>query len=57
MIETKNGGSALPYPHERSIEQIHGMTLRDYFAAKAMQGYMATPSRQSYSYDTWAQAA
>jgi hypothetical protein len=29
-----NGGTAL--------STFHGMTLRDYFAAKAMQGFLAT---------------
>jgi hypothetical protein len=33
-----NGGPAFPYPSSRSMHQIHGMTLRDYFAAKALVG-------------------
>jgi hypothetical protein len=49
------GGSAFPHPdgefngngdfiqHENA-----GMTLRDYFAAKAMQGMMAVPDDQRY---------
>lgn len=39
------GGAAFPVPHSidgnwvrEPIEQFSGMTLRDYFAAKAMQG-------------------
>lgn len=41
MREIKTGGQAFPtvgsqYSHEE------GMTLRDYFAAKAMQGYISS---------------
>jgi len=41
MSNTNTGGSA--FPHERlamSDDYGKGMTLRDYFAAKAMQGLM-----------------
>lgn len=39
MSNTKTGGPAFPLVAENRI--LHdGMTLRDYFAAKAMQGYM-----------------
>lgn len=40
------GGSAFPragYPPVGSGE-VDGMSLRDYFAAKAMQGFSASPS-------------
>lgn len=40
-----NGGSAFPYKHDwpnEHVESDHGMTLRDYFAAKAMQGLMSS---------------
>jgi hypothetical protein len=37
MSTTKTSGPAFPHPH--SIERS-GMTLRDYFAAKAMQAYI-----------------
>jgi hypothetical protein len=45
MNYTKTGGSAFPQGNDRvvaavSIKQSQGMTLRDYFAAKAMQGLM-----------------
>ena len=33
-----NGGPAFPNPYQLAANQ--GMTLRDYFAAKAMQGVM-----------------
>ena len=43
---TNTGGSAFPQGNDRvvaavSIKQSQGMTLRDYFAAKAMQGFAA----------------
>lgn len=46
MSAKDNGGPAFPVPeHEYSrgltIGQQEGMTLRDYFAAKAMQGMQA----------------
>ena len=34
-----DGGPA--FPHETSLGYHHGMTLRDYFAAAALQGLMA----------------
>jgi hypothetical protein len=39
MSNTNTGGPAFPCP-TISIGQHQGMTLRDYFAAKAMQGMM-----------------
>lgn len=45
MSKTKTGGPAFCVPSELcqdlTIEQQRGMTLRDYFAAKAMQGFAA----------------
>lgn len=47
MSNTKNtGGAAFPDPAaERKYADCegyeHGMTLRDYFAAKAMQGFLS----------------
>jgi hypothetical protein len=46
MNNTNTGGPAFP---QSSVEQlaskfnVQGMTLRDYFAAKAMQGYLGSP--------------
>lgn len=34
------GGPAFPAQHFDLTDAEHGMTLRDYFAAKAMQTYM-----------------
>lgn len=41
MIDTNTGGPAFPVvtTHE-SYVSAEGMTLRDYFAAKALQGFM-----------------
>lgn len=42
MTEQNTGGPAFPTPrYERGDMYSLGMTLRDYFAAKAMQGFMA----------------
>ena len=37
----ETGGPAFPANHFDMAEGEHGMTLRDYFAAKAMQGLLA----------------
>lgn len=39
---SKNGGAAFPYNPVLGVEP--GMALRDYFAAKAMQGMNASPA-------------
>ena len=45
MNNTNTGGPAFPLstvdPYDRSVTTCDGMTLRDYFAAKAMQGILA----------------
>jgi hypothetical protein len=47
MIDRKDGGPAFPLPVEdqqcrsRFESSYGGMSLRDYFAAKAMQGLLA----------------
>ncbi len=33
-----------------AMNQTEGLTLRDYFAAKAMQGIVANPNAQGMSY-------
>ena len=38
MSNTNTGGPA--FPHETNSMTHSGMTLRDYFAAKAMQGFV-----------------
>lgn len=44
-MNIEDGGSAFPEPGNA---QCGGMTLRDYFAAKAMQGMLAVPDDQRY---------
>jgi len=34
-----------------------GMTLRDYFAAKAMQSYLNGDDRDSFTFDEWAKVS
>jgi hypothetical protein len=41
MSNTNNGGPAFPGVDEEG-DAYNGMTLRDYFAAKAMQGWIAS---------------
>ena len=40
MSNTNTGGPAFPVP-VNAFNDMEGMTLRDYFAAKAMQGLLA----------------
>jgi hypothetical protein len=42
MNNTNTGGPAYPAPTTKPLENYYpGMTLRDYFAAKALQGMLA----------------
>ena len=41
MTDKQTGGYA--FPTETDLTYQHGMTLRDYFAAKAMQGMLTRP--------------
>ena len=43
MSNTNTGGPAFPGVDELG-DPYNGMTLRDYFAAKAMQGILADPN-------------
>lgn len=45
-MSIKDGGTAFPVPGLQNDEDFNGMTLRDYFAAKAMQGFNANPDEQ-----------
>ncbi|MGU5412784.1 hypothetical protein ACV1MK_06445 [Klebsiella michiganensis] len=45
MSKENNGGSAFPEPVS-DFGQYRGMTLRDYFAAKAMQAMIAAHEPQ-----------
>jgi hypothetical protein len=43
MSERNDGGPAFPVPsHPSEMVESYGMSLRDYFAAKAMQGMLAS---------------
>ena len=49
-----NGGSAFPSHGSMGEVSNEGMTLRDYFAAKAMQGILAGPcSREGVISKEW----
>ncbi|WBS00247.1 hypothetical protein OU994_18165 [Pseudoduganella sp. SL102] len=54
MEKTNDGGRAFPDPgraqsaKQRQVLTETGMTLRDYFAAKAIQGMLAVPDDQRY---------
>ena len=44
MNKINTGGPAYPAPTTKPLENYYpGMTLRDYFAAKAMQGLISCP--------------
>ena len=56
MTHEKTGGPAFPSSYAtpsgpQAYDDNHGMTLRDYFAAAAMQGYIAAgvPSDSTYA--------
>jgi len=42
---SKTGGNAFPIPGDQHDSDFNGMTLRDYFAAKAITAAMTTPWR------------
>ena len=39
MTAKHTGGPAFPVPNDANVNDQEGMTLRDYFAAKAMQAH------------------
>ncbi len=54
------GGPAFPVlivDRPKELTHFNGMTLRDYFAARAMQSYLSGDDRGSFSYDEWARAS
>ena len=59
MNNTNTGGPAFPTPrYERGDMYSLGMTLRDYFAAKALQGICANQDNRAYKNpETFAVAA
>ena len=61
MAEKINDGGPV-FPHEfkygdGSAQRCEGMTLRDYFAAKAMQSYLLDKDVASFTFEQWAQAS
>ncbi|NWB40887.1 hypothetical protein HX815_11255 [Pseudomonas sp. E6002] len=67
-MSTQDGGPAFPvadYDHmvfqpatvAETKRDLSGMSLRDYFAAKAMQGMSANPYYDDYEFDTVAEMA
>ena len=52
--KTNDGGPAFPCPQDPINQNVPslGMTLRDYFAAKAMQGMAAGDAAQSVDFAT-----
>lgn len=42
MSNLKDGGQAFPHDPAAVFNERAGMTLRDYFAAKAMQGWLSS---------------
>ena len=58
MSNTNTGGPAFPTPrYERGDMYSLGMTLRDYFAAKAIQGIIGTEAEGGMLYDRVAEVA
>ena len=53
-----NGGPAFPILQDGcQFPRAEGMTLLDYFAAKAMQSYLLDKDRYSFTFEQWAQAS
>lgn len=62
MSAVNDGGPAFPVPLRSGeiwdgMGQCDGMTLRDYFAAKAMQGFAADPELGATPAETIAEIA
>ena len=53
-MSNNTGGPAFPVPAELcqdlTVEEQRGMTLRDYFAAKAMQGLMSRKEQGGFDF-------
>ena len=62
MTAKNDGGPAFPVPllpgqSWQGIGPCDGMTLRDYFAGRAMQSYLLDKDRDSFTFEQWAQAS
>ena len=47
----------LPGQSWQEMGPCDGMTLRDYFAGRAMQSYLLDKDRDSFTFEQWAQAS
>jgi len=57
-MSDKTGGPAFPRPFSGTTQYAQeGMTLRDYFAAQAVQGLLASPVQPQSGADMYAQDA
>ena len=62
MTAKNDGGPAFPVPllpgqSWQGMGPCDGMTLRDYFAGRAMQSYLLDKDRDSFTFEQWAQAS
>jgi hypothetical protein len=54
MSNTNTGGPAFPWTADRADRGDEpGMTLRDYFAAKAMEGLIARESTSAFNFEVY----
>ena len=58
-MSTTDGGPAFPCDPAcvNEFEGREGMTLRDYFAAKAIHGFLSNPINNNCSHDDFARAS
>ena len=57
MSKINDGGPAFSCPEDESNMRNKGMSLRDYFAAKAMQGMVSAEFAGNVTTDYWAEEA
>jgi len=55
MSVKDDGNAAFPMPGSEHNNPWYGMSLRDYFAAKAMQGMVAAEFGATFSPEHWAE--
>jgi hypothetical protein len=51
MNNTNTGGPAFPTTEVAMMRNLQGMTLRDYFAAKALQGFISRGGNYNAEFD------
>jgi hypothetical protein len=54
MSNINDGGPAFPFPTLHGSDAPAGMSLRDYFAAKAMEGVLQGRFTDTRTYAEWA---